>query len=82
MWEISWNSVDVKMPKMHYKTWKISKISLDEKLMSKTAHGMLEFIRIYFPTNCHAYMMNIGQIITKKRNKLRQYANELLGENC
>ena len=56
------------MPKMHCKTLKISKISLDEKIMSKTAHGMLELLKIYFPTNCHAYMMNIGQIMTKKPN--------------
>ena len=56
------------MPKMHYKTPKIKKISLDEKIMSKRAHGMLEIIKMYFPTNFHAYLMNIGQIITKKPN--------------
>ena len=66
---------------MHHKTPKIKKISLDEKIMSKRAHGMLEIMKIYFPTNFQAYLMNIGRIITKK-NKLRQYANELLGENC
>ena len=56
------------MPKMHYKTPKIKKISLDEKIMSKRAHGMLEIIKIYFPTNFQAYLMNIGRIITKKSN--------------
>ena len=56
------------MPKMHYKTPKMKKISLDEKIMSKRAHGMLEIIKIYFPTNFQAYLMNIGQIITKKTN--------------
>ena len=56
------------MPKMHYKTPKIKKISLDEKIMSKRAHGMLEIIKIYFPTNFQAYLMNIGWIITKKPN--------------
>ena len=56
------------MPKMHYKTLKIKKISLDEKIMSKRAHGMLEIMKIYFPTNFQAYLMNIGRIITKKPN--------------
>ena len=56
------------MPKMHYKTPKIKKISLDEKIMSKRAHGMLEIIKIYLPTNFQAYLMNIGRIITKKPN--------------
>ena len=56
------------MPKMHYKTPKIKKISLDEKIMSKSAHRRLEIIKIYFPTNFQAYLMNIGQIITKKTN--------------
>ena len=56
------------MPKMHYKTPKIKKISLDEKIMSKRAHGMLEITKIYFPTNFQAYLMNIGRIITKKPN--------------
>ena len=52
--------VDVKMPKMHYKTPKIKKISLDEKIMSKRAHEMLAIIKIYLLTNFHAYLMNIG----------------------
>ena len=56
------------MPKMHYKTPKIKKISLDEKIMFKKAHGMLEIIKIYFPTNFQAYLMNIGRIITRKPN--------------
>ena len=51
-----------------YKSTKIKKISLDEKMMSKRAHGMLEIMKIYFPTNFQAYLMNIGQIITKKSN--------------
>jgi len=36
--------------------------------MSKRAHRMLEIIKIYFPTNFQAYLMNIGRIITKKPN--------------
>ena len=29
---------------------------------------MLEIMKIYFPTNFQAYLMNIGRIITKKSN--------------
>ena len=66
---------------MHFKTLKSRKISFDESKITKKAQGMLYFIKIYLPTNFHAYMMNIGRIITKK-NSLQQYANELLGEIC
>ena len=56
------------MLKKHYKTPKIKQISLDEKILYKRAQKMLETIKIYFPTNYHAYLMNIGRTITKKLN--------------
>ena len=68
------------MPKMHYKTPKIKKISLDEKIMSKRAHGMLENHKNILPHKFSGipdeYWTNYNQ-----KTKLRQYANELLGEN-
>ena len=54
------------MLKMHFKTLNSRKISFDESKITKKAQGMLYFIKIYLPTNSHAYMMNIGRIITKK----------------
>ena len=61
---------------MHYKTPKIKKINLDEKIMSKRAHGMLEIIKNILPHKFSGipdeYWTNYNQ-----KNKLRQYANEL-----
>ena len=67
---------------MHFKTLKSRKISFDESKITKKAQGMLYFIKIYLPTNFHAYMMNIGRTNYNQKTSLQQYANELLGETC
>ena len=45
---------------MQCKTKKFEEMTLDEKENTKTHHGMLDRIKIYLPTNFHAFMMNIG----------------------
>ena len=48
------------MLKMQYKTKKFEEMTLGEKEIPKTHHGMLDHVKIYLPTNFHAFMMNIG----------------------
>ena len=45
---------------MQCKTKKFEEMTLDEKEIPKTHHGMLDHVKIYPPTNFHAFMMNIG----------------------
>ena len=56
------------MTKMHYKTPKMKKISLDEKIMSKRAHGMLEITKIYFPHKFSGITDEYWTNYTKKTN--------------
>ena len=58
--QISRNSIDVKMLKMQCKTKKFEKMTQDEKEFPKTHYGMLDHVKIYLPTNFHAFMMNVG----------------------
>ena len=48
------------MLKMQYKTKKFEEMTLGEKEIPKTHHGMLDHVKIYLPTKFHAFMMNIG----------------------
>ena len=66
LWQNSWNFIDIKTLKMQCKTKKFEEMTLDEKEILKTHHGMLDHIKIYLPTNFHAFMMNICWKMTKK----------------
>ena len=66
LWQISQNSIDVKTLKMQCKTKKFEEMTQDEKEIPKTHYGMLDHVKIYLPTNFHAFMMNIGWKTTKK----------------
>ena len=50
------------MLKMQCKTKKFEKMTLGEKEILKMHHGMLDHVKIYLPTNFHAFMMNLSLI--------------------
>ena len=54
------------MLRMHYKTLKCKKISLDEKKIIKIDQGMLDLTKTYFPINFHTFMMNISHDFNRK----------------